>query len=381
MDLDTMTFRNAHPNEYVTITCGYDYYEDYKNKMDQMKEIKRMINGLFFDKSDVDTILYEIAQCMCADSGNEKFYLYESRGGSGKGLLTTLVKKSFGDYYGTMDATYFIRNDRTSDANKANDQLADCKYARYVSIPELKENMVIDLSSIKKMTGGDDLIARKGYEFNKDSSKFKAQFKLFFQTNNLFKVDEKSLDRAFKRRFNSRVFPYTFYDEDDPDYKMGEFDKVQDNQLKKRIEDDESTYGLSFFFILLSYFKKLKKLNFKIPISDNFKKNTDDYYKRMDPVGTFMKYMIDNKFIGEDESKYIVIPNLRYMYMRFHSIQITINDLIELLSMAGYDKIGRVNGRQTLKGYYLDQAKWQEYLPKHVWSGSSTTIATDSDNE
>ncbi len=81
---------------------------------------------------------------------------------AGKSVIFDMLEIAFGEYYGTIDSSFFTQIQKSSGA--ATPELADKKGKRLVLSPEQDKNEKFQVKRLKLVSGGDEVTARMNYE-------------------------------------------------------------------------------------------------------------------------------------------------------------------------------------------------------------------------
>ena len=164
--------------------------------------------------------------------------------------------------------------------------MADKNGVRLLMSTEPESEETIKVKTIKKVTGGDIINARKLYQ---NDFSFKPQFKLFIQTNDIPNLSK--LDRAIEERINIINFPNTFVSKPTQPN-----EKPIDISLKNTLASLE--FRQEFINYLFDIYKKydLKNLKAKLEKPKNVADSTNNYLTENNPVKTFLNeyYVITN---------------------------------------------------------------------------------------
>jgi P4 family phage/plasmid primase-like protien len=251
-DLKSGDFRYPEVDEYITKSTGYDFKptidEDIRKELfDIMNIIYKQEDG----KTDVrDYVLKIVASCLCGYNKFEAFYVFNGFGGNGKGLLDTLYKRVFGEYYSVISSEFFTQTKQSS--STATPEIADKKGVRMLMSSECKKNEEFQSSTLKKLSGNDEISARKLYH---NQEHYKPQFTMFFQTNGFPNLSE--VDRGIKRRFNLIDHPVQFKPDPNP---KNFYEEKMDSSIKEKFSED-IRYRQQFVLILIEYYNKYIKDN------------------------------------------------------------------------------------------------------------------------
>jgi hypothetical protein len=283
IDLTTGLKITPNPEDYLTISCGYNWEEKDKIKVDFLN---LTLNGIFPDELLKHHYLEILATGLCGYQ-QEKFFVATGKGGNGKSLINALMIATAGKYAYTLPSEFIINSIKTG----ANPEVANLDGKRFALTQEPPSNRRIKCAVIKEITGNPTINARTLY-----STKCVVNLRLTLvcECNGLGKFDE--IGDAITRRtditdFVCKAVSQQEYDatpEEDRKYLIVGNPHYKTNQFK-------CEYRMSLFYILLDYFKIFAKNNFVLssPPPAVVKKNkdqlvaSDDFYNWFD--ATYIK--------------------------------------------------------------------------------------------
>lgn len=233
LDLKEMEFRDGKPEDYVTMTVGYNYEERDESVI---QEIKDFIKKIFPDDEVRSYVMKFLGGCLTGYTHNQLFHYGHGEGSNGKGKIIKLMLTALGEYAGTMAASFLTG--KTPDANQATPALTSTVGKRFVAISETVEGARINEQLFKALTGQDVMPYRPMFG---EMRAFEPEFKLFMVCNDMpeFKGSSGSMDRRI------RVIPFesTFLPKSkSPDGSRNEYeidhgidDKIRKNWRKQII--------------------------------------------------------------------------------------------------------------------------------------------------
>ncbi|KAI8815905.1 uncharacterized protein EV422DRAFT_572382 [Fimicolochytrium jonesii] len=222
------------------------------------------------------------------------------------------------DVYATSWNSSILVNDFNGD--KANPELADGKYKRFIEIQENKKEKALNMENVKKLTGYDPVRARNLYE---NGSNFVIKALLFLSVNDLPVILE--VDNGTWRRINIIALTSTFVTDPalcDPDKHIYLADEGA-----KRNRGFQAPYFMS---ILIKYYKLYKEEGIQTPqsILDDtikYKRNNDIYQTFFDDC---CLHAPENKILVEDIHKECIEWAKR---QQNKNIRINRNDMLKWL--------------------------------------------------
>jgi P4 family phage/plasmid primase-like protien len=282
-DLENNIFRNAKPEEYVSVTTGNKYN---KADPDIKKEAMQILESIFPDKEELRYILKHISLGLYGLNPEEKFYIWIGTGGNGKGLLRDIIQVVFGGYYDPMDISYLYKSN-ISKVESANPIMTRKKNTRLVITTEPDGDQKLKSSIIKSFSGNDPIQVRELYG---SSFNFIPKFKLIIQTNTepIFE----GFDGGMKRRPIIINFPNKFVDNP-----ILPNERLVDKTLKKKLII-EKMYLNEFFEIFVDHYILYTKEGLR-DLPKRFKTDTSQFIKNNDPIGEWL----DNKIIITNKCK------------------------------------------------------------------------------
>jgi phage/plasmid-associated DNA primase len=155
-DMKEECFREYKFDDYVSITCGYDWREPTK---EEIETVNSLINKIMPIKEERDFYL----QLLCTGIDGrclEKFIVFNGDGGNGKGMLDDLMLLMLGNYglIGNNGLLFEISK------SGSNPEKANLHKKRFVVFREPPEKKKFENSVIKELTGGGEFSARGLYE-------------------------------------------------------------------------------------------------------------------------------------------------------------------------------------------------------------------------
>lgn len=252
-DLSTGTFRDGHPEDYVSLTTGYDYRE-FNEDDEEIVGLCQFMTDVFIDEETRDYVLTLLSSILEGRNPNEKFHIWTGSGGNGKSKLLELFESTIGMYGAKIPVTLLTQRTKTA-SSAANPEIARLKGIREVSAQEPDQDERFNINVLKEWTGGDKLTCRPLYGNPFD---FKPQFKIIFCCNNMPKLPP--YDDGVWRRISVVEFKSRFVDNPDPENK---YEHKKDPYLSEKLHQ----WKEAFMFMLLTYYKKYKQYGLREPKS------------------------------------------------------------------------------------------------------------------
>ena len=238
LDLNTFSFRDGIPEDYITMTTNIDFHQfdpyihDLENFLQEILPIKAVREYL----------LYYLSTCLHGENEHQKFMVFTGEGGNGKSLLIKLIEESFGEYACPLDVA--IVTQKRQKASTANPGILELKNKRIGIITEPDENDTLNMGIVKALTGNDKIKARALYD---NDVTFRNRSKLIMLCNAL--PTPSSQDQGVWRRIRVVHFPFNFVENP-----TEENEKKKDVTLETRILEWKN----ALIVLLLKYYKKLR---------------------------------------------------------------------------------------------------------------------------
>ena len=94
-------------------------------------------------------------------NAEQVMFIFYGPGANGKSILLNLMSRLFGDYSSHIQPAIISNNGKQNHDNNYNAQLADTYGARLMITSELEKSSYLDESTVKQLTGGEEIIARR----------------------------------------------------------------------------------------------------------------------------------------------------------------------------------------------------------------------------
>ena len=161
LDLNTMEFRNARPDDYMSKSVGMHYPES-NDALDEDKEFIKEVVAQIITEPEVREYFWMWA-ASCLDGHTQQLFpIGTGNGSNGKTLLLGFLKDTLGDYAVTLPVS-LITNKRAA-SNSATPEIARTKGCRLGLFQEPESNAVLNGGLIKELTGKDEILGRELYK-------------------------------------------------------------------------------------------------------------------------------------------------------------------------------------------------------------------------
>lgn len=267
----TFEFLKTEPEDYITITTGYDYRPATES---EKTKVKQFLSKIFPSEPVLNYILKALSTSLSGHNSYEFFHIFTGTGANGKSLLMDLCKLVLGEYFKTISVSYLTKDNDGKD--KTLPELVLTRYARMLVASEPEERDRFQTSFMKTITGNDEISCRGLYG---KPIKFVPQFKLWILANDVPKFTK--YDNGIERRTRCVHFPTRFVVNP-----RNENEEKRDEFLKEKIVKDESwRYGL--LGLLIDALKSLQGNTLEMP--KEVEEFTEMYLLENNPVGAWIK--------------------------------------------------------------------------------------------
>lgn len=202
VDLTTGQLIPPDPTYRITLTCGCDYVPQAKCPL-----FLSTVCDVFSNDTDlVDYVLRTIGYAAMGNPTQDVMFIPFGNGANGKSTVLGVIRKAFGGYARSAEATSFVSDGGGGNAGGAREDLVRLRGARFVYVNEPDENSELREGTVKSMTGGDAITARGLY--SKDSVEILPTWTVFMPTNH--KPIVKGSDNGIWRRLKLIPFERNF---------------------------------------------------------------------------------------------------------------------------------------------------------------------------
>lgn len=234
----------------------------------------KFLNDIFLGKQElIDFMQQAIGYSLSGDVREQCLFILYGVGRNGKSRFLSCIAQLLGDYASSCPASTFIK--KNNNGQGIPNDIARLKGARMVTAIESNQNVSLDESTIKHITGGTDKVTARF--LNREFFEFLPTFKIFFTTNH--KPNIRGTDPGIWRRIKMVPFDFKITDETDDKY-LGE----------KLMQEFPGILNWA-----LEGNKKLREKGLQTP--QEIKRATDTYRAEEDIIGQFIR---DNCLIDEE---------------------------------------------------------------------------------
>jgi len=201
-DLINHEFRPYKYDDYMTMTCGYDYTD--KIDKTKLQTIKTLIEQIMPDP-DIRKLYLHIFSAGLTGRAIEKFVVFNGGGRNGKGLINEFMKLVLGEY-ALIYANVSILTEK--DKTGANPEKAMLDNKRFVVMKEPQGDIKLKNDRVKDITGGGNISGRMLFS-NKTEIKLSLILVMECNKRPLFEEEpteaeyERLLDIEHSRKFST----------------------------------------------------------------------------------------------------------------------------------------------------------------------------------
>jgi P4 family phage/plasmid primase-like protien len=332
-DLDAGVFRDGQPDDYVSMSCGYDY--DPNVDVAYVNEVTNFINEIMPNKPMVDYLLTTLGYGLHGNKTQEFFQVWTGTGGNGKGLLTSLLQCALGEYYYEPDSKIYTTSKQTSSG--ANPEIYAIKGKRVIVSQEIDASAQIKNGFIKSLTGNDKLQGRELYQRN--FVEFRGQCLPIICCNEIPKFE--AFDGGIERRTN--IVPFKFKFVENP---VMANHKMIDMTLKSKFTNDVQ-YHQAFIKILVDAYRQYVANGCKINKPDEVVEMTKQYMEDVNVIRAFINEFVE---ITNNDDDMIAANDFKERFAAENSDCIKKNDAKWIKSQMAQN--GFTSVKNTRRGTY-----------------------------
>lgn len=295
MELKTGVFRALKPDDYVSLSTGYNYVHEadpekaayidgfFSSVLDT--EIEDSDEPGLYDTSKRQYFMDYYSSQLAGVNRSEQVVLLVGAGRNGKGVSVNLINATFGEY--SYQPNVGIIQKHANNPSAPCPELLKCMGMRVVNTSEPDEGTDLNLSKIKGFSGNDLIQARGMYA--RDTIEFKPMFGLSISLNKLPPLP--SLGRSIKERFNFITFDKVFTA--DP---RAINERKIDTSIKERLEGDVEYRQVFMHMLLNNWFgKDMASPSYQLHVPASVVEDNMEVFRTRDPVGVWLDTLAIDK--------------------------------------------------------------------------------------
>jgi phage/plasmid-associated DNA primase len=269
-DLIKHEFRETKYDDYITMSCGYDYNPNYDPK--SMTDMLVLLKSIMPDE-ETRNLLLEVMSAGLTGRVIETFVLFNGKGRNGKGLLDEFLQLIYGDYCLIYANVSLLTEKQKTGGNP---ELASIYNKRIVIMKEPDDDEPLQNSTIKSITGGGNVSGRMLYS----NSTLIALCLILIMECNVRPKFKSAPGNAEEDRVVDILFPNRFTPKEE---EVDNITTFMGNSLFKTKEWKES-HRDAFLQILIGSYKILQSNDHKLNIPALVAKRTANYLNQSFPI-------------------------------------------------------------------------------------------------
>jgi phage/plasmid-associated DNA primase len=216
-------FRKSKPDDYLSLSVGYDYIMDVNN--DYKENIENYWKMMHPNEEQRLYLKKMYSRQLYGDNGCNLFHVhagYQGSAGNGKTSFFDIMEHCLGDYIRKFGVEFLTAKDRP-EVGKAMPEYQYWKGRRILYCTEPNYDDLLNTGIMKDLTGGEKISYR--LLFSNEIQEYRPKFKLHIMCNDAPQVD--ATDSGVKRRIRKVDYLSQFVDEINVDETNNMFKKCE----------------------------------------------------------------------------------------------------------------------------------------------------------
>jgi phage/plasmid-associated DNA primase len=188
--------RSGKPEDYVTLFVPITWRDGMNENSSSVKKFRTWMNQMFPDKELREYVMRLISSCIKSKNIEKIFPVLTGLADNGKSMFKKLIDAVFGPYSFTFPNEVVTQKARGR--GNASPELALAEFAKIAWLVEPGDDDAINNGPLKKMTGGDEMYARR---LHSNGGIFVPMYTLFMMCNKIPTIP--GADKATMKRFRS----------------------------------------------------------------------------------------------------------------------------------------------------------------------------------
>ena len=348
-DLRKGEFRDGKPEDMVSMTTGYDYFE-VEADAPEFAEIEAFFAQVFPDPDLRRYFLSRMAAYMSGNIIKEEFLILTGSGSNGKSKTIELLQLALGEY--AVNLPTALMTQKRGASNAASPEIARLKGRRLAVMQEPSDTDRLNTSILKEATGSDMMQARPLYG---EPFEFRPQFSMVMTCNTLPGVPDN--DGGTWRRIKVVEFGSKFTAKPDPD------DPTHfpiDVHLSERFH----RWRGAFVCMLLGLYREERKRGHPLPEPAAVSRAVNEYAAEQDQYNEFVLDRLEKNL--EEPNAELGIIEVRTLFVAFAKDRMLPSTTMKLSATALAKKIQNLgklyekDGRKFWKGWRVKEDIGQE---------------------
>lgn len=275
-------FREGCPNDYITLSMGCKYDPTLTWESEYVKKFLDYIYSLQLKKENADCLLRVLASCLDGYNRYNNIFFFQGRGRNGKSELMNFISRLFSPDY-CINANYAILTQKSKANSNASPDIYRFMEKRIIIMDEGDNTETIQAATLKKLSGGDQIVARPLYG---SEIQFTPQFIIFIICNLMSKIN--SNDYGTNRRICKFMFDVNFISLNKK--KIEEFaynERPANFEIIESLKSDKMLEAA--LWVLVQYYIDYR-LNGGYQFTEDINNATDEYKIESNTYAQFLKY-------------------------------------------------------------------------------------------
>ena len=289
-DLQSSKFIEPHYKQYISLTTGYNWVSGYNTSYKE--KLHTLLSQIFPDPELKDFYLECLSTRMYGET-IQHFIIAKGVGGNGKSVINTLMMESVGNYGYRLPDSVLTK----SIQDGANPAIANMSNKRFVLVEEPKHDTKICATTMKKLTGTNDLNCRTLYSTD---TKTRLKTTLLCEANGLPALDvnaEAEGRRMLIATFQSQFMTFPAYNQlTEEEKQSGKYYLANPYYSGNEFQTE---YKQALIEILMDSFKKFQNQNYVIHPPQQAVNEATEYMKFGDDFYGWFNSMFLRKKTGK----------------------------------------------------------------------------------
>lgn len=248
-DLENKAFRHAQPEDFVSLSVGFEYNTEVKHELVSM--VETYWQKLHPDHEQRNYVIKTIARQLYGDNGHELFHIhagFQGAAGNGKTKFFEVLEGCLGDYVRKFPVQVLTAKCR-EEAGKPAPEYQYWKGRRILYASEPKDDDILHSGIMKDLTGGEQILYR--LLFSNEVHTFRPQYKMHIMCNDPPKVD--GSDEGVRRRIRKIDYISRFVNQEQVN--ESEHYYIRDGSFFEQLKNDDAL-KMETLRLLLNAFDK-----------------------------------------------------------------------------------------------------------------------------
>jgi phage/plasmid-associated DNA primase len=271
-DLAAHEFRAYRYDDFMTMTCGYDYVPECDVDPARFAEMDALLKTIM-PLDENRALLLQLLSAGLVGRAIENFVMLNGGGRNGKGLIIEFLKLVLGEYALIYANVSLLTEDEKTGANP---EKAAIDKKRMVVMKEPRADVPINNACVKAITGGGNIAGRMLYS---NKTTIDLHLLLIMECNHRPKFAEEPKDGEYERMIDLE-FPHRFSTiEEEIDHVT-----VFPADVKYKTAEWKGAHRDAFLHILLRAFRGLQASGYKPVVPQNVRDRTNAYLNLSFPI-------------------------------------------------------------------------------------------------